>query len=305
MYRPVFQQLLLGCMMIVCPFAATGNSGKVITPKEIAVAMRMIGDEVLLCLGDRESRVLPIGEPAADQYRISFEKDFAFDPEDLVTIIESVMLKTGAATDYVVEIEQCDTREIVHSFVIRNVAYSDIIPCEGRFLPEASYSILLTLLEPFDTRANMVAATGNSSSGTAARSNDTHPLQAAFFILPVFLLVGIVTYFIRRKQPTAPNPHIIRMGASTFDTRTLELSFDNHRVELSNKEAELLSLLHTHANDTLERDVILQKVWGDEGDYVGRTLDVFISKLRKKLEADASLKIVNVRGVGYRLVVVA
>jgi DNA-binding response OmpR family regulator len=46
----------------------------------------------------------------------------------------------------------------------------------------------------------------------------------------------------------------------------------------------------------------LNKVWGDEGDYIGRTLDVFISKLRKKLEADSSIKIVNIRGVGYKLV---
>jgi len=55
-------------------------------------------------------------------------------------------------------------------------------------------------------------------------------------------------------------------------------------------------------NTTVEREVILNIVWGDEGDYVGRTLDVFISKLRKKLEVDSSIKIVNIRGVGYKLV---
>ena len=81
----------------------------------------------------------------------------------------------------------------------------------------------------------------------------------------------------------------------------MALSFEDNRVELSNKEAELLSLLHTYANAPVEREVILQRVWGDEGDYVGRTLDVFISKLRKKLEADASVKIVNIRGIGYKL----
>jgi DNA-binding response OmpR family regulator len=82
----------------------------------------------------------------------------------------------------------------------------------------------------------------------------------------------------------------------------MALSFEDKSVELSSKEAELLSLLHNFANAPLEREVILQKVWGDEGDYVGRTLDVFISKLRKKLEADANVKIVNIRGVGYKLV---
>ena len=53
----------------------------------------------------------------------------------------------------------------------------------------------------------------------------------------------------------------------------------------------------------MEREVLLNKVWGDQGDYVGRTLDVFISKLRKKLEADPHVKIVSIRGVGYKMVI--
>ena len=62
-------------------------------------------------------------------------------------------------------------------------------------------------------------------------------------------------------------------------------------------------MLYEKLNETVEKEVILKEVWGDEGDYVGRTLDVFISKLRKKLEADPNVKIVNIRGVGYKLVV--
>ena len=92
------------------------------------------------------------------------------------------------------------------------------------------------------------------------------------------------------------------IGASKFDQKNRALSFENNSVELSNKEAELLYLLCTAANTPVAREVILQNVWGDEGDYVGRTLDVYISKLRKKLEADTSVKIVNIRGIGYKLV---
>jgi len=61
-------------------------------------------------------------------------------------------------------------------------------------------------------------------------------------------------------------------------------------------------LLHASANSTIERDVILNAVLGDDGDYAGSTLDVFILKLRKKLETDESLTIVNIRGVGYNLI---
>ena len=64
----------------------------------------------------------------------------------------------------------------------------------------------------------------------------------------------------------------------------------------------MLDLLYVNLNQTVSREHILQVVWGDEGDYLGRTLDVFISKLRKKLDADSNLKIVNIRGIGYRMV---
>lgn len=66
----------------------------------------------------------------------------------------------------------------------------------------------------------------------------------------------------------------------------------------------MLDLLYTNINQNVTREDILQIVWGDEGDYLGRTLDVFISKLRKKLETDPNIKIVNIRGVGYRMVLV-
>jgi DNA-binding response OmpR family regulator len=74
-------------------------------------------------------------------------------------------------------------------------------------------------------------------------------------------------------------------------------------IELTSKESELLNLLYASANETVERDIILNKVWGDEGDYVGRTLDVYISKLRKKLGNDASIQIKNIRGIGYKLII--
>ena len=81
------------------------------------------------------------------------------------------------------------------------------------------------------------------------------------------------------------------------------LSLKAQKIELSAKEADLLLLFVQNENETLERAFMLNQIWGDEGDYVGRTLDVFISKLRKKIAADPSLKIVNVRGVGYRFVI--
>ncbi|MDB4089400.1 winged helix-turn-helix domain-containing protein [Flavobacteriales bacterium] len=83
----------------------------------------------------------------------------------------------------------------------------------------------------------------------------------------------------------------------------MTLSLNKEFTELSGKESDLLFLLYSNENKTLKREYILQEIWGDEGSYIGRALDVFISKLRKKLEADSSIKIVNIRGVGYKMVI--
>ena len=106
----------------------------------------------------------------------------------------------------------------------------------------------------------------------------------------------------RKKSAESLDPYLVPIGASRFDKRNMTINYKGEKIELSSKEAELLTLLHDSANAPIEREVLLQKVWGDDGDYIGRTLDVFISKLRKKLSLDSSMKIVNIRGVGYKLI---
>ena len=116
-------------------------------------------------------------------------------------------------------------------------------------------------------------------------------------------LMALLGFYITKQRRLSQDPDLITLGAYTFDKRNTELILENQRIELTHKEADLLLLLYSNANTTVERDEILNKIWEDEGHYVGRTLDVFISKLRKKLELDTKVKIVNIRGVGYKLVV--
>ena len=286
----------------VLPLAAYSTQGEEIGEKRIAVAMRMIGHEVLRCLGDEESRILPI-EQIDDYYKIPFEVAFGFNPDDIVSVIERVMAEARIARYYLVEVEDDATKEVVYNFMVGDPG---MIPCEGRMLPVARYSLLITTLDHLFSEAEVPAmAREGSSMNTLTPTQDqaaNATSKAAFLLLPLFILVGVAAYFIRKKKPEAVDPDLILIGSSQFDKKNMALSFENKRVELSHKETELLSLLYTAANTPLERDVILQSVWGDEGDYVGRTLDVFISKLRKKLKADASVKIVNIRGIGYKLV---
>jgi DNA-binding response OmpR family regulator len=93
------------------------------------------------------------------------------------------------------------------------------------------------------------------------------------------------------------------VGAYTFDHRNLMLSHPTEERKLTKKEAEVLRLLCMHQDQVLPRELVLNMVWGDDTYFLGRSLDVFISRLRKYLKLDPSVSIVNVHGVGFKLVV--
>lgn len=84
---------------------------------------------------------------------------------------------------------------------------------------------------------------------------------------------------------------------------TQQLSWQGHVEELSHREAELLRMLAGHINDVVESHDILLALWGDNTLFNGRSLQVFITRLRHRLERDPQLRIVNVRGIGYKLII--
>ena len=83
-----------------------------------------------------------------------------------------------------------------------------------------------------------------------------------------------------------------------FDNLTLQL--DDEKRTLTYKEAELLKYFCEHSNSVLSRSEILKNVWGSDDYYLGRSLDVFISRLRKYLKSDPNIKIINLHGIGFR-----
>ena len=304
-YRP----LIFVILVCISPFSANSINEEEIEEKRIKLAMRMIGHEVLMSLGDEKSRVLPI-KRAGNQYKIPFEAEFGFSPDNIIPIVEHIMTENQVALNYLVEVENCETGEVVHSFEIRTPKNGSIHACGGRALPKACYSLWVTLLDDILPTKQFFATNDVVLNNTPTILSGDGFVQKIFpselVLMVVVLLFGlIVTRYFLKKQPPNPvaiDPNLHSIGAYQFDTKNKTLAFENQTVELSHKEAALLDLLQTSANTPIEREVLLQKVWGDEGNYVGRTLDVFISKLRKKLDADTNVKIVNIRGVGYKLV---
>lgn len=93
----------------------------------------------------------------------------------------------------------------------------------------------------------------------------------------------------------------LKIGKYTFNPDDLILSFDNHEKRLTMKEAELLRLFAANRNRILGRSEILRRIWGSDDYYLGRSLDVFISRLRKYFVNDPDIKITNIHGIGFRL----
>lgn len=264
----------------------------------VEVSLLMIGHQILLNSEDSTSRVLPI-KRENNKYRIRFESDFGFNPDSLVTTINQVLSNTEFASGYILEVEQCETSEIVYSYKMGNWDNISIIPCKMRDQPKSCYSLLFTLLN--GNEANTAVSNTNSNISSNTNSNASLLIYSLLTIL-VVLIGGAIFLIRKRRTKSLIDPNLIPMGEYLFDKRNTKLIYDQISTELTSKEADLLILLYKAVNTIVKREVILKIVWRDEGDYIGRTVDVFISKLRKKLEFDSSIKIVNIRGVGYKLV---
>ena len=94
-----------------------------------------------------------------------------------------------------------------------------------------------------------------------------------------------------------------QLGRFVFDTQRQLLTIGDKSTKLTTKESELLTMLCTHMNDGLERDLALKTIWIDDNYFNARSMDVYITKLRKHLKDDPNVEINNVHGKGYRLVV--
>ena len=102
---------------------------------------------------------------------------------------------------------------------------------------------------------------------------------------------------------TKSNIEELIIGKYHFNYTKQTLSFiDDEKQQLTSREAQLLFYLHQKKNEVLDRTFILNKLWGNDDFFNARSMDVFISKLRKKLKKDENIQIINVRGFGYKLI---
>lgn len=115
------------------------------------------------------------------------------------------------------------------------------------------------------------------------------------------LIARIQAVLRRTGNLKAPRKEVYLIGGYAFNARNQELTFAEAHIHLTQKESKILELLAENMDDLVERDVILNALWGDNSYFNRRSMDVFISKLRKYLSQDPAIYITNVHGKGYIL----
>jgi hypothetical protein len=273
--------ILLFLAWIGLAFGMAGNNDYDVARRE--VLLRRIGHEILLQSGDSTSQVLPIKKLAENEYQISFEHAFTFQPDQLVNTTQRLLAKDPLAGDYVVNVLNCANSSVAYGYAISKNKKDDIVSCLGRTQPVGCYLINFTF----------------KPTGLTTGKKE--------YFFGILLLLGLVGFFLFRPVPSQqlapdhPQTGMFTLGALLFDAEARKLSIDDHTIELTKTETRVLHIFALSPNEVIARSQLQKEIWEDEGVIVGRSLDVFISKLRKKLEADPNIKISVIRGKGYKL----
>ena len=245
------------------------------------IAMREIGHQLLLTAKDSTSYIPPIEALENNSYLLSFDTDISINPQYLVDQMKDKMLRAGFTQNYTVEVKNCEDLQVAYSYEIAKEEHRTIIPCGTRILPKGCYQIQL-FISPLK------------------KTSATIPWW--WLVLPI-LIAGIVLYRALKKvaKPNEEANDFKSLGDFRFYPDQAKLVKAAVEIGLSNKECELLAILVEAPNQIIKREELLKRVWEDNGVVTGRSLDTYISKLRKKLKDDNRIQIVNVHGVGYKL----
>jgi DNA-binding winged helix-turn-helix (wHTH) protein len=252
--------------------------------QQVKIALRDVGHQLLLNNSDSTSLVLPIVEFEPSKYKLSFQKDVSIHPDSLVAVIQKSFETSEMPKHYRVEVIQCVDKEVAYSYIVKQQENNSIIPCEGRILPYSCYTITVYFLKKSATSSNT---------------------QIVAFVLLLASFVFIFLYVFKKKQSIETsdedNENFTAIGSFKFYHEQNKLVKEATEINLSKKECELLSIFIERPNQIISREELTKKVWEDNGVFVGRSLDTYISKLRKKLITDDKIKLINVHGVGYKL----
>lgn len=265
----------------------TGNNDSVRFSEKVNLALRRTAHLLLVENGDSTSRITPVQQQDASTFVVQIDK--LFDYDKLPDLLQKSLKVHGIDRGYDVSVLRCENSTIALGYNYQDLNQKEGIPCKGRKLEAGCYMLKVS----FYPETKTAAATNN------------------WWILPIGSLLAGLGFIVWKRtkkedieidnQSDNKIDDKLNFGNSSLDMANLILVSELKTYNLTYREAKLLHLFTNNKNKVLERDFILKSVWEDEGIIVGRSVDVFVSRLRKMLAEDLRVKICAVHGVGYRL----
>ncbi|MCL6274354.1 helix-turn-helix domain-containing protein [Muricauda sp. 2012CJ35-5] len=250
----------------------------------IKVALRNTGNSLLLQHKDSTSLVMPVTALESDQFELTFQSELPIIPDSLVASLANNFQILNLPNNYLVEVVNCDTKEISYSYVQSVDEEQNLIHCRGRNLPKNCYTINVQFPSISNQRESTMGFTW----------------YAVFFIASIG--AGLLFWNKKKEANASFLPHSYSaIGSYEFYKDQNMLVRNGVSFRLTSKEAELIKIFSDHLNQVVTRDVLLNEVWESKGVFVGRSLDTFISKIRKKFQDDDQVNLLNVHGIGYKL----
>ena len=274
-------------LMLALSFGWSSASGMPLQAGEeqrANLALRAIGHQLLLMAGDSTSAVPPVQEIEPGLYFLPLESAIQYD--SLKGLVDRVLKQYGLPRDYSLALYDCHSDDILLGYVSQSGSEIEQA-CNGRAQNSDCYRLSIRFPQPA-------------------------PIQASGqwpWLALLFVFVGTGLGFLLRGPVKAKSLVHNEHSLSTQKTLgRLTVDFDNQLAwspegeqRLTFQEAKLLSLFWQNPNRVLRREEILEQVWGDEGVIVGRSVDVFVSRLRKVLKPEPAMNLVSIHGVGYKL----
>lgn len=269
--------------------------------KHLEVVLRNIGHLLLLHSKDSTSTVLPVTILEENVYQISFESRFGFVPDTLMGLVHQQLAKTNMPKDYIVSVKDCNENKTIFAYEI-NTVNGDLKPCGERKHETGCYLIQIEFLVKKPYRIGWlfialipIAFVGfhlkyrqnrQSSESLQMQKSETRSVSG-------------------NNESEISTREYKQLGKFKFYDQKGILILGDKTIDLSEKEKKALTLFFSNQNFVVERDRLRKELWEDEGVFViDRNVDVLVSKLRKKMSDDLSVKVVNVHGIGYKLMIV-
>jgi DNA-binding winged helix-turn-helix (wHTH) protein len=269
--------------LIIFIYWAFQQGSDIKNPKN-EIILREIGHELLISSKDSTSKVLPIKMLSANEFQIKFENKFSFSPDSLVAIVQKNLGESTFPKEYSLNVFKCSSKEVSYGFLVSIKDKETIIPCIGRNMPNGCYIINIKFIP-----------------------TNTFFLNSKILFFTFLLLVfSVLFWFIsnRKKEKLFYQKECsksIQIGKYFFYHEQHYVEYEDVKILLTLKESKLLYIFFTSPNEIIARNILQREVWENEGVIVTRSLDMFISKLRKKLNKDPFLNIINIHGIGYKL----